>query len=118
MVGLVGYVYKEIGCDSGSGDRVGCFQSQVIGVGPQIGFLFPVGDMQGYLNLKAYGEFDNANRPAGWNLWVTFHLAARGASTADALKAYVHEIEGAVKRRLPSNSKECPIVLDGAATVF
>ena len=57
MVGLVGYVYKEIGCDSGSGDRVGCFQSQVFGIGPQIGFLFPVGDMQGYLNFKAYGEF-------------------------------------------------------------
>jgi hypothetical protein len=37
QVGLVGYVYKEIGCDSGSGDRVGCFQSQVIGIGPQIG---------------------------------------------------------------------------------
>ena len=56
MVGLVGYVYKEIGCDSGSGDRVGCFQSQVVGVGPQIGFLFPVGDMQGYLNFKGYKE--------------------------------------------------------------
>ncbi len=27
MVGLVGYVYKELGCDSGSGDRVGCFRS-------------------------------------------------------------------------------------------
>ena len=32
MVGLVGYVYKELGCDSGSGDRVGCFQSQVVGM--------------------------------------------------------------------------------------
>ena len=35
MVGLVGYVYKELGCDSSSGDRVGCFQSQVVGIGPQ-----------------------------------------------------------------------------------
>jgi hypothetical protein len=26
QVGLVGYLYQEIGCDSGSGDRVGCFQ--------------------------------------------------------------------------------------------
>ena len=26
----------------------GCFQSQVLGIGPQIGFPFPVGDMQGY----------------------------------------------------------------------
>jgi hypothetical protein len=75
MVGLVGYVYKELGCDSGSGDRVGCFQSQVVGIGPQIGFLFPVGDMQGYLNFKAYGEFAAENRPAGWNTWVTFAIS-------------------------------------------
>jgi hypothetical protein len=75
QVGLVGYLYQEIGCDSGSGDRVGCFQSRVVGVGPQFGYLFPVGDMQGYLNLKAYGEFDNASRPAGWNLWLTFNLS-------------------------------------------
>jgi hypothetical protein len=75
QVGLVGYLYQEIGCDSGSGDRVGCFQSRTVGVGPQFGYIFPVGDMQGYLNLKAYGEFDNANRPAGWNLWLTFNLS-------------------------------------------
>jgi hypothetical protein len=76
QVGLVGYLYQEIGCDSGSGDRVGCFQSRVIGVGPQVGYIFPIGEkMQGYLNLKAYGEFDNANRPAGWNLWLTFNLS-------------------------------------------
>jgi hypothetical protein len=75
QVGLVGYLYQQIGCDSGSGDRVGCFQSRVVGVGPQVGYIFPVGDMQGYLNLKAYGEFANENRPAGWNLWLTFNLS-------------------------------------------
>jgi hypothetical protein len=75
QVGLVGYVYKEIGCDSGSGDRVGCFQSQVVGVGPQLGFIFPVGDMQGYINLKGYGEFAAKNRPDGWNTWVTFVIS-------------------------------------------
>ena len=77
----MGYVYKEIGCDSGSGDRVGCFQSQVVGVGPQLGFIFPVGDMQGYLNLKGYKEFAAENRPDGWNTWVTF---ADLAGCADA----------------------------------
>jgi hypothetical protein len=41
QIGLVGYVYDQVGCDSGSGDRVGCFQSRVVGVGPQIGSLFP-----------------------------------------------------------------------------
>jgi hypothetical protein len=75
QVGLVGYAYKEIGCDSGSGDRVGCFQSQVFGIGPQIGFIFPVGDMQGYLNFKGYREFASRDRPDGWNTWVTFVIS-------------------------------------------
>jgi hypothetical protein len=75
QVGLVGYVYKEIGCDSGSGDRVGCFQSQVVGVGPQLGFIFPVGDLQGYINLKGYKEFAAENRPDGWNTWITFVIS-------------------------------------------
>src|SRR5215472_9876569 len=49
LVGLVGYVYQELGCDSGSGDRVGCFKSRVIGIGPQAGFILPLGkDWQGY----------------------------------------------------------------------
>jgi len=76
QVGVVGYVYDEVGCDSGSGDRVGCFQSRVIGVGPQVGFIIPISKTtQGYLNIKGYKEFDNANRPDGWNAWVTFVLS-------------------------------------------
>jgi hypothetical protein len=76
QVGLVGYVYKEIGCDSGSGDRVGCFQSQVVGAGPQLGFIIPLSTTtQGYLNLKSYWEFANQNRPDGWNAWVTFVIS-------------------------------------------
>jgi hypothetical protein len=31
--------------------------------------------MQGYLNLKGYGEFDAANRPSGWNTWLTFSIS-------------------------------------------
>jgi hypothetical protein len=81
QVGLVGYVYQEVGCDSGSGDRVGCFQSRVLGVGPQVGYIFPIGDkLQGYLNLKGYGEFDAANRPSGWNVWLTFNLSPAAAT--------------------------------------
>ena len=91
MVGLVGYVYKELGCDSGSGDRVGCFQSQVFGVGPQIGFLFPVGDMQGYLNLKAYGEFAAENRPSGWNAWVTFAISPPAPAPPPTTKPIVRK---------------------------
>src|SRR5215475_7334454 len=42
QVGAVGYVYQEIGCDSGSGDRVGCFRSRVVGMGPQLGVIVPL----------------------------------------------------------------------------
>jgi hypothetical protein len=41
QVGLVGYWYQQLSCDSGSGDRVGCFKSRVVGIGPQIGYIFP-----------------------------------------------------------------------------
>jgi len=75
FVGLVGYAYQEIGCDSGSGDRIGCFRSRVFGIGPQVGFIFPVGDKQGYLNFKGYKEFGAHDRPEGWNVWATFAIS-------------------------------------------
>jgi hypothetical protein len=84
QVGLVGYVYREIGCDSGSGDRVGCFQSRVVGIGPQVGFVFPVGEMQGNLNVKGYTEFAAENRPHGWNVWVTFALSPTAPEPSSA----------------------------------
>ena len=46
-----------------------------VGVGPQLGFIFPVGDMPGYLNLKGYKEFAAVDRPDGWNTWVTFTIS-------------------------------------------
>ena len=42
--------------------------------------LFPVGNMQGYLNLKAYKEFDAENRADGWNVWLTFVLSPAAAA--------------------------------------
>ncbi len=75
FVGLVGYGYQQITDDFGAHPILGGFRSRVLGLGPQIGYLFPVGDMQGYLNLKGYGEFEAANRPPGWNLWLTFAVS-------------------------------------------
>jgi hypothetical protein len=80
QVGLVGYAYKDIGCDSGSGDRVGCFQSQVFGIGPQFGYVFPLSQtLQGYVNLKGYAEFGASDRPSGWNTWLTFVISPAAA---------------------------------------
>jgi hypothetical protein len=38
-------------------------------------FVFPVGYLQGYVNLKGYEEFAAENRPAGWNTWVTLVIS-------------------------------------------
>jgi hypothetical protein len=76
QVGLVGYWYQQLSCDSGSGDRVGCFKSRVVGIGPQIGYIFPISkEWQGYINLKGYGEFAAEHRPDGWNAWLTFVIS-------------------------------------------
>jgi hypothetical protein len=75
FVGLVGYAYQQVTDDFGQHPILGGFRSRVLGIGPQIGFLFPVGDMQGYLNLKGYGEFEASNRPSGWNTWLTFSIS-------------------------------------------
>jgi hypothetical protein len=50
-------------------------KSRVFGIGPQIGYLFPAADMQGYINLRGYWEFGAENRPEGWNMWLTFALS-------------------------------------------
>jgi hypothetical protein len=76
QVGLVGYWYQQLSCDSGSGDRVGCFESRVVGIGPQIGYIIPISkEWQGYINLKGYGEFAGQNRPDGWNAWLTIAIS-------------------------------------------
>jgi hypothetical protein len=79
FVGVVGYTYQQVTADSGALPILGDFRSRVSALGPQIGYLFPVGNMQGYVNLKAYKEFDAANRPEGWNAWVTFAISPAAA---------------------------------------
>jgi hypothetical protein len=83
-VGLVGYAYQQLTGDSGAGATFGDFKSRVFAVGPQIGFLFPVGDMQGYLNVKGYGEFAARRRPEGFNVWVTFAISQSAAQSVAA----------------------------------
>lgn len=75
QVGVAGYIYHQLSGDSGSGATLGDFKSKVLGVGPQIGKLFPVGNMQGYLSARGYYEFAEEHRPAGWNLLITFAVS-------------------------------------------
>jgi hypothetical protein len=75
-IGAVGYIYNQIGPDSGDGDHVGAFESRVMAVGPQVNFTLPAGaPLQAALNLKAYWEVDAAHRPFGWSTWATLSLS-------------------------------------------
>jgi len=67
FVGLVGYVYQQVTDDFGQNPVLGGFRSRVLGLGPQIGYIFPIGDNQAFLGLKGYREFAAENRPSGWN---------------------------------------------------
>ena len=82
FVGVVGYTYQQVTADSGALPVLEPFKSRVSAIGPQIGYLFPVGNMQGYLNLKGYKEFDASNRPDGWNVWLTFAISPAAAAAA------------------------------------
>ncbi len=73
-VGLAGYFYYQITGDSGSGAKLGDFKSRVNAIGPQVGYIFNMGDKQAYLNLKGYWEFNANNRPEGWNTWLTLSI--------------------------------------------
>jgi len=76
QVGLVGYLYQQISPDRGCAPQLCPFESRVAGIGPQFGYIFPISkDWQGYVNVKAYGEFEHANRPDGWNAWLTFVIS-------------------------------------------
>ncbi|MFQ3458365.1 MULTISPECIES: SphA family protein [Bradyrhizobium] len=75
-VGVAGYYFQQLTGDSGAGAKLGDFKGRVAGIGPQVGFIFPVADgYQGYLNVRGYKDFAAENRPEGWTAWVTFQLS-------------------------------------------
>jgi len=82
FVGAVGYFYDQITADSGAPAILGDNRSRVAAVGPQIGYLFPVAGMQGYLGVKSYFEFAAENRPQGWNTWLTFAISPAAPAPA------------------------------------
>ena len=86
FIGVAGYAYQQITDDSGQNPLLGGFRSSVLGVGPQIGYIFPLGDMQGFLGLRAYGDFDAANRAPGWSTWLTFAVSPAEPAVAKPVR--------------------------------
>lgn len=81
FAGVAGYAYQQITDDSGQNPILGGFRSRVLGLGPQVGYNFPAGSMQGSLSLRAYGEFNAKNRASGWNTWLTFTISPNPPAT-------------------------------------
>jgi len=82
LVGAVGYIYDQITPDKGPLPVLGPIESRVIGVGPQVGFIFPSPSVQTFLGLKAYAEFDGHDRPSGYNAWVTLSFSPMPTSSS------------------------------------
>ncbi len=86
FVGFVGYAYQQVTDDFGQPAVLGGFRSRVLGIGPQLGYIFKIGENQAFLGLKGYGEFDAANRPSGWNTWLTFSISEAMPTTLTPTK--------------------------------
>jgi hypothetical protein len=91
FVGLVGYAYDQVSPDSGSGDKVGAFESRVFSIGPQLGYIFPIAGKQGFLGVKSYFEFGAKDRPEGWNTWLTFAISEAPPTPGAAPPSLVHK---------------------------
>jgi hypothetical protein len=65
QVGVAGYVYDQLSGDSGSGNRVGSFESKVAGAGPELGYLFALAGRPAYINVRGYWEFAASHRVEG-----------------------------------------------------
>ena len=45
--------------------------------------------MQGFLGLRGYSEFGAANRPSGWNTWLTFTISPNAPAAVTPTKHLV-----------------------------
>jgi hypothetical protein len=70
-LGVVGYLYDQLSGDSGSGDKIGSFESKVASVGGEAGYFFSVAGRKWYANARGYWEFWAENRVPGFSLfWI------------------------------------------------
>ena len=58
-MGVAGYYFQQVTGDSGDGATLGDFEYRVAGIGPQVGYLFPLGgknarriERQGLLGVR------------------------------------------------------------------
>ena len=64
--GAVGYYYQQLTGDSGTGAKLGPFKSRVAGIGPQLGYIFPVSDFGAGLLQREGLQGVRGQEPARW----------------------------------------------------
>lgn len=65
VAGIVGYDYRQLTGDSGSGAHLGSFKGRVDAIGPGVNYTTLVGTTPVIINLRHYWEFDAENRWEG-----------------------------------------------------
>ena len=58
VLGVVGYDYRQITGDSGSGAKLGSFEGSVDAIGPGLSYTTIIDKRPVTLNLRYYHEFD------------------------------------------------------------
>jgi hypothetical protein len=80
QIGAVGYFYEQVTPDRGCLATLCPFESRTIGLGPQVGFIFPNPSFQTYLNLKAYWDVATQDRASGASFWLTLSFSPSPAA--------------------------------------
>jgi hypothetical protein len=83
QVGVVGYFFNQLTADRGCAPTLCPFLSRTAGIGPQFGYLFPAGDLQGYVNLKGYWDYETENRAHGYTVWLTLAFSPKPPESAN-----------------------------------
>lgn len=73
-IGVVGYVYDQISGDSGSGDRLGAFESRAAALGGEVGYFFSLAGHQWYANVRGYSDFWSVNRVPGFSIFAVVNI--------------------------------------------
>jgi len=74
-LGLIGYYYKQISDDTGSGAKLGPFRGETVGAGGTVAwdFMFTK-KTPATLRVRAFTEFETTNRPSNTSVWIGLSL--------------------------------------------
>jgi hypothetical protein len=90
-VGIVGYYYRQLTGDSGSGAVLGAFKGEVTALGGTVGYNFMAGNVPISTRVRVYREFDVKNRLEGtagfFTVAIPLHMHGAPAPASGAIVA-------------------------------